>query len=60
MKFFLVEIFTEFLSKKCIKLLFPSIIPFITRASGRQAFVVKMPRGRASLVETLVLSLGLI
>lgn len=59
MEFFLVGIFTEFSHQKCIELLFPSIILFITRACGRQSFIIKMPHGRAILVEIPVLSLGL-
>lgn len=49
-EFFLGEIFTEFSSKKYIKLLFPSIIPFVMRAWGRWAPTVQMPQ--AILVET--------
>lgn len=34
------------------KLHFPSIIPSIMRAYGRQSFIAGMPQGAASLVET--------
>lgn len=50
MEFFLVEIFTEFSSKKCI-VAFPSIIPFITKACGRQPFIVEMLVAESSLLK---------
>ena len=52
MEFFLVKIFTEFSSKKYSKLRFPSVIPFIMRATGRPSFVVGMAHGTVILVET--------
>lgn len=51
MEFFLVEFFTEFSSEKHIKLLVPSIIPFITRACGRQPFIVEILVAESSLLK---------
>lgn len=52
MEFFLVKIFTEFSSKEGVKLRFPSIIPSIMQAYGRQSFIVETPEDAASLVGT--------
>lgn len=52
MEFFSVKFFTQFSRKKYIKLLFPSIIPFITGACGRQSFMVGTSGGTASLAES--------